>query len=56
MELVKFQCSFTSGEYFEVESTQEAHGPHLSPEKQFQLIHFLQSCYYTITLIKREKS
>ena len=35
---------------------QEAHGPHHSPEKQFQSINtFMQSYDYTITLIKREK-
>ena len=35
---------------------QEAHGPHGSPEKQFQSINtFLQSYDYTITLIKRER-
>ena len=35
---------------------QEVHGKHRSTEKQFQLMNkFLQSCDYTITLIKREK-
>ena len=34
---------------------QEAHGPHLSPEKQFQSITLAQRYDYTITLIKRKK-
>ena len=36
---------------------QEAHGPHRSPEKQFQSINtFAQSYYYTIKLINRKQS
>ena len=50
--------SWFSGRLFACRlSKQEDHGPHCSPEKQFQSLYTLaQSYYYTIRLIKRGKS